>query len=109
MVNDQVLIERVRDALAGRGEIEERKMFGAYFFLLNGKMCACVRGDELMVKISHSDYEVALQEPGTRPMIKHDRQIIGSVFVANLAIRDDRSFQKWIDRALAHNTASGRT
>jgi TfoX/Sxy family transcriptional regulator of competence genes len=106
MAYDQALIERVREALAGKEDVEEHKMFGGYFFLINGKMCACVRGDELMVKIDHKDYEAALREPGTRSMIKHDRPIIGSVFIESSQLADEMAFQKWIDRALKHNTTT---
>lgn len=102
MAFDATLIERVRVALASTPNVEERKMFGGYFFLVNDKMCACVRGDELMVRIDPKDYEAALTEPGTRPMIKRGRQIIGSVFIASSELANERTFQKWIDRALAH-------
>lgn len=106
MAYDQDLVERIKVALEGRGQLEERKMFGGYCFMLNGKMCACVRGDELMVRIAPEDHEAYLLEPGTRRMIKpHNRVINSSVFIAGSVIADDKQFQKWIDRALAHNAA----
>ncbi len=105
MAYDQKLVERVRIALADKGEFEERKMFGGYFFLGHGKMCVCVRGDKLMVRIDPKDYEAASQEKGTQPMIKRNGPIIGSVFIDGSVIEDEEQFQKWIGRALAHNAA----
>jgi TfoX/Sxy family transcriptional regulator of competence genes len=106
MTYDQKLVERVRIALAGKGEFEERKMFGGYFFLGHGKMCVCVRDDKLMVRIDPQDYEAALQEEGTQPMIKRHGPIIGSVLIDGSVIDDEEQFQKWINRALAHNASA---
>ncbi len=106
MSYDQKLVERVRMTLAGKGEFEERKMFGGYFFLGHGKMCVCVRDDELMVRIDPKDYEAAMQESGTHPMIKRGGPIVGSVFINSSVIEDEKEFQKWVNRALVHNAAS---
>lgn len=106
MAFNQQLIDRIRVALINTKNVEERKMFGGYFFLVNGKMCVSVRGDDMMVKIDHKDYEAALAEPGTHPMIKRNGPVIGSVFIENMELTNEAVFQKWINKALEHNNSN---
>lgn len=103
MAYDQELVERVKVLLEGKGSLDEKKMFGGYCFILNGKMCVAVHDHELMVHMRHEDYEAALAEDGARPMMHRDKQVIGVVYVAKSFIASDAALQKWIDRALTFN------
>jgi len=54
--------ERLRQALAERfgrrRGLRESRMFGGLTFLVNGKMCCGITGDELRVRVSHERSEI---------------------------------------------------
>lgn len=51
MTYDQKLTDRIRAYLADVSglDIEEKESFRGITFMVNGKMCFCVSGDEMMV------------------------------------------------------------
>ena len=60
MAYDEVLAERVRDLLAAREGLTERKMFGGIGFMLGGNMaCGVSSGGDLIVRVDPEDYERA--------------------------------------------------
>jgi hypothetical protein len=65
---NEALAHRVREALAGRNGVTEKRMFGGLTFMLADKMCCGVVKDELMVRVGPEGYEAALKEPGAHPM-----------------------------------------
>jgi len=50
MAYNEKLADRVREALAHLPEVEEKKMFRGVTFMVNGKMCVSVSGDEMMCR-----------------------------------------------------------
>jgi len=50
MASDPKLVARLSSILAGRPEIEQRKMFGGVAYLLNGNMCVGVHKDWLIAR-----------------------------------------------------------
>src|SRR5260221_11942044 len=68
MAFDEALADRVRDVLASRGDLSERRMFGGIAFMLGGNMAVGVIGEDLMVRLDPGDAEEAPREPYTRPM-----------------------------------------
>ena len=51
MAFSEALAERIRQALARRKNVEEKKMFGGVGFLLNGNMLVGVWKDSLIVRL----------------------------------------------------------
>lgn len=78
MPYDHDLADRVRAALADRGDAAERAMFGGLTFMVGGHMCCGVTGDDLMVRLEPAAAEAALAEPGVRPMDFTGRPLKGS-------------------------------
>ncbi|MDH3625981.1 MAG: TfoX/Sxy family protein, partial [Myxococcales bacterium] len=68
MAYDEKLAGRVREVLARRRGVTEKKMFGGLSFLVNGHMCCGIVGDDLMVRVGPDAYEGALKKKGARPM-----------------------------------------
>ena len=66
MAYDEQLAERVRELLALREGLVERKMFGGIAWMLDGNLACGVIGDELIVRVGPEESERALAEPGTR-------------------------------------------
>ena len=68
MAYDEALAERVRDLLAVREAISERKMFSGIAFMIAGNMGCAVTSRGLMVRLDPDDAERAMAEPHVGPM-----------------------------------------
>jgi len=100
MAFDEALAERVRDALEKQHGISERKMFGGVCFMLGGRMCLGIAGEDLMVRVGKERYEATLSEPNVRPMDFTGRPLKGMVYVAPAGVKSTAALQKWVDRAV---------
>jgi TfoX/Sxy family transcriptional regulator of competence genes len=63
MAFNEALAERIRQGLAGKKAVDEKKMFGGIGFLLNGNMLVGVWKDSLIVRLDPEGYDDALLEP----------------------------------------------
>jgi TfoX/Sxy family transcriptional regulator of competence genes len=63
MVNEQ-LTDRVREALVNATDVTEKRMFGGICFMVDDKMCICVRDNQLMCRVGPDEYETAVEENG---------------------------------------------
>ena len=63
MAFDEALAERIRQRLARKKGIEEKKMFGGIGFLLNGNMLVGVWKDSLLVRLGDAA-EILVRLPG---------------------------------------------
>ena len=63
MAFSEALAERIRQRLARRKNVEERKIFGGVGFLLNGNLLVGVWKDSLCVRLGPDQAEEALLEP----------------------------------------------
>jgi TfoX/Sxy family transcriptional regulator of competence genes len=102
MAYDEALADRVRDALAPRAEVSERKMFGGIAFMVGGNMAVGVLGDELMVRLDPADAEQALAEPDTRPMDFTGKPMKGMLFVDSAGTGTDADLGGWVDAGADH-------
>ena len=89
MAYDESLADRVREALAGIPNVEEKKMFRGMTFMVNDKMCISVSGDELMLRLDPEITEQLVEENGMRPMIHR-----GKHRIAPLSITEHRQTQR---------------
>ena len=51
MAYNEKLTDRIRSALAGLPNVEEKKMFRGVTFMVDDKMCISVSGNELMLRL----------------------------------------------------------
>jgi TfoX/Sxy family transcriptional regulator of competence genes len=102
---DESLADRIRDALAGRGDrVREQKMFGGLAFMVGGHMTVGVVGDELMARVGADGEDDALAQPHARTMDFTGRPMTGFVFVAARGVAGEDDVSAWVDRALAFTT-----
>jgi TfoX/Sxy family transcriptional regulator of competence genes len=97
MAFDEALADRVRDVLAPRAELSERKMFGGIAFMLAGNMAVGVVGEDLMVRLDPEDAERALAEPHTRPMDFTGRPMKNMVYVDAEGTASDEDLAAWVE------------
>jgi TfoX/Sxy family transcriptional regulator of competence genes len=98
MAYDEGLAQRVRETLATRGGMTEKKMFGGLCFLLRGNMVCGIVGDELMVRTGPDGHAAALAEPHAREMDFTGRALKGFVYVDPQGIEDDDALNAWVRR-----------
>lgn len=99
MAFDESLAARIRDALARRKGIEERKMFGGFCFLLNGNLLVGVWKDSLIARLGPDEGEAALLEPHVRVFDITGKPMRNWVLVEPEGIEGDDQLKAWIERA----------
>lgn len=101
MAYNERLAERIRIILRERTDCSERRMFGGVAFLLDGKMCVGVVGDDLIVRAGTERYAAALSNQHARPMDFTGRPMRGWVYVAPAGVSRGPSLQRWIEMGIA--------
>jgi TfoX/Sxy family transcriptional regulator of competence genes len=94
------LSARIRQVLALRKAIEEKKMFGGAAFVLHGNMLVGVWNESLIVRLGREPAEQALLEPHVKEFDVTGRPMRGWVMVDPEGIEDDNLLNDWIQRAL---------
>jgi TfoX/Sxy family transcriptional regulator of competence genes len=102
MAYDDVLADRIRDALAAREGLSERKMFGGLAFMINGNMACGVIGEELMVRLDYEDAERAQAETHVRPMDFTGKPLRGMIYVAAEGVAGDHDLASWAEAGADH-------
>ena len=97
---DQSLAARIRDALAGKKNIEEKKMFGCICFFLNGNALAGVWKDRLIARVGPDEAEAALLEPHVRAFDITGRPMRKWIAVESEGVQGDEQLKEWIERAM---------
>lgn len=97
MAFDEALADRIREVLAPRSEVSERKMFGGIAFMVAGNMCCGVIGEDLMVRLGTEDAERALGEPHVRPMDFTGKPTKTAIYVDPEGTADDESLAAWVE------------
>jgi len=87
MAFSEVLAERIRQRLARRKNVEEKKMFGGVGFLLDGNMLVGVWKESLVVRLGPDEGDEALKEPHVGEFNITGRSMKGWVLVASEASR----------------------
>ena len=100
MAFNESLAARIRDALARKKNIEEKKMFGGVGFLLNGNMLVGVWKDSLIVRIGPDEGDDALLEPHVKAFDITGRPMKGWVLVGPEGLEDNDQLNEWIQRAV---------
>ncbi len=100
MAFSETLASRIRDALARKRNIEEKKMFGGVGFLLNGNMLVGVWQTSLIVRLGPDNYDDALLEPHVREFDITGKPMKGWVMVEPDGVEDDDPLKEWIERAV---------
>ena len=103
MAYSEKLAARVREALATISKVEEKKMFRGMTFMVNGKMCVNVSGEELMVRFDPALQETIAEKKGFITMTMKGRVYKGYGYVSQDAIKSKKDFDFWINLCLDFN------
>jgi TfoX/Sxy family transcriptional regulator of competence genes len=103
MAYNEAFTIRLREALAGVKNVEEKRMFRGVSFMVNGKMCLSVGDDELMCRIDPAVHEKAIAKKGVRTMVMKGREYKGYVYVHADVLKTGKDLDRWIQLALDFN------
>ncbi|OBK10329.1 TfoX/Sxy family protein [Mycobacterium asiaticum] len=99
MAYDTDLADRVRELLAPRPAVDEKRMFGGLAFLIAGNMAVAVSGQGgLLVRVPPEDTAKLLTRAHVSPMVMAGRETRGWLRVAADAVKTKRQLQSWIER-----------
>jgi TfoX/Sxy family transcriptional regulator of competence genes len=107
MPYDQQLAERVRELVAPRDGVTEKKMFGGIGWMLNGNMAVGVMSSGgLIVRVEPEETEALIAQPHVNTFGREGaRPMKGFVVVDADTIEDDATLADWVDRGAARAMA----
>jgi hypothetical protein len=99
------LADRVRAYLATVPgiEIEEKLMFNALNFMVNGKTCICVTGENLMLRFDPKQQEELSDKDGYETMLMKGKEYKGYCYVNPWGIKNKKDFEYFINLCLDFN------
>ncbi len=100
MAFNDFLATRIRDFLAKKKNIVEKKMFGSVGFLLNGNMLVGVWKDSLIARVGPETYNAALREEYVVEFDITGRAMKGWVMIQPDGIDTDAQLRHWIQTSL---------
>lgn len=105
MAYDTQLANKIREYLAAfpKLKIEEKEMFKGLAFMVNGKMCVNVSGDNMMCRFDPSLQEDLAEKTGYLPMIMKGKNLKGYCYVEPIGFKNKKDFEYWINLCLSFN------
>ncbi len=108
MAYDTHLADRIREYLAQIPalEIDEKTMFGGLAFLVNGKMCVNVSGDNLMCRFDPALQEEVAEKRGYEPMIMKGKDLPGYCYITPEGYKSNNDLRYFIQICLDFNPSA---
>lgn len=105
MAYDIQLADRIREYLIKfpQLKIHEKKMFSGIVFMVNGKMCVNVSGENLMCRFDPALQQEVAERQGYHPMIMKGKELNGYCYVDPSGYRSRKDFEYWVDLCLDYN------
>lgn len=101
MAYDEDLAHRIRELVAGEGDLVERRMFGGLAFLVDGNMAvAASGGGGLLVRADPATAEAWIDGERVVPMVMRGREMHGWLRVGGALEAGD--LELWVSRGLAY-------
>ncbi|MCA6426094.1 MAG: TfoX/Sxy family protein [Cytophagales bacterium] len=105
MAYDTNLADRVREYLAEipRIDIKEKEMFNVLNFMVNGKTCVCVSGENLMLRFDPSRQEELSEKDGYETMLTKGKEYKGYCYINPNGFKDRKDFEFFLNLCLDYN------
>jgi len=94
---------RIRKALVGIPNVEEKKMFGGLAFMVNGKMRINASGENLMCRFDPALQKEVQNRKGYKKMIMGGREYKGYCYVKPEGFKTKKEFEYWIRLCIDFN------
>jgi TfoX/Sxy family transcriptional regulator of competence genes len=97
MAYDEDLADRIRQLLAGRGNVSEQKMFGGLGFLVGGHMAIAASGEGgILVRADPIQSDKLVQTTGAEMAVMRGRPMAGWLRVSAEDLANRRQLEKWV-------------
>jgi hypothetical protein len=108
MAFDTNLADRVREYLAEIPDIdiEEKEMFNVLNFMVNGKTCVCVSGENLMLRFDPKLQEELSERTGYETMLMKGKEYKGYCYINPEGYKTRTDFEYFINLCLDYNKFS---
>jgi hypothetical protein len=105
MAYDIKLADRIRAYLLKfpKLTVEEKKMFRGLTFMINGKMCISVSGEQLMCRFDPDLQETVAEKNGFEAMMMKGKEYKGYCYVGPTGCKSDKDFEYWVNLCLEYN------
>jgi len=103
MAYDEELAARIRELLAGKKGVTEKKMFGGLAFLVGGNMAVAASGQGgLMVRVDPAESDALVAKTAATMVEMRGRQMPGWLRLTSEDVRTKRELAKWVERGSAY-------
>ncbi len=111
MAYDTNLADKVRALLAEVPDldIEEKEMFAVLNFMVNGKTCVCVSGENLMLRFDPALQEELFERPGYETMLMKGKTYKGYCYITPEGFKNRKDFEYFINLCLDYNKVSNKS
>lgn len=111
MAYDTNLVNKVREFLAEIPdiEIEEKEMFAVLNFMVNGKTCVCVSGENLMLRFDPKLQEELSEKTGYETMLMKGKEYKGYCYINPDGFKDKKDFEYFINICLDYNRIANKS
>ncbi len=108
MAYDINLSDRVREFLAEIPdiEVEEKEMFAVLNFMVNGKTCVCVSGENLMLRFDPQLQVELAEKRGYETMLMKGKEYKGYCYINPEGYKEKKDFAYFINLCLDFNRVS---
>lgn len=96
------LIDAVRTALAQRGDVDERTLFGGHAFFVDDKLCISVKGEEMLVRLPPDRHQEFQEMQNTREL-SPGGGMKGYFWIEPNGYATRAQWNFWLQEALAYN------
>lgn len=105
MAFNNLLAEKVRTFLAEKSDVfvQEKKMFGGLAFMVNGKMCINISGENLMCRFDPKLQPQLLEKKGFSPMVMKGKELRSYGYIAPVGLATEADFEFWMKLCLDFN------
>jgi TfoX/Sxy family transcriptional regulator of competence genes len=103
MARDEALAGRIRELVAGKHGMTEKKMFGGLALLVGGNMAVAASGrGGLLARVDPGDSDRLVSTTGARPMEMRGRKAAGWLRLDAEQVRTKPQLRKWVERGAAY-------
>jgi TfoX/Sxy family transcriptional regulator of competence genes len=103
MAYDEELADRIRELMAGKPGVTEKRMFGGLAFLIGGNMSVAASGQGgLMVRVDPAETDALLEKPHAQPFVMRGREMKGWLRVDDEGVRTKRQLAPWVERGVSY-------
>ncbi|MDD7912972.1 TfoX/Sxy family protein [Polaribacter ponticola] len=105
MTYDVNLVNRVREYIAEipKIEVEEKEMFNVLNFMVNGKTCICISGQNLMLRFDPKLQEELSEKDGYETMLMKGKEYKGYCYINPDGYKDRKDFEYFVNLCLEFN------